>query len=126
VPLETFIHLFYDCVYTSRTLDGIKNILFPDLQFANDTQKKNFWFCGVVPTIGDNSNLFILIAVLCILYLVWETKLKKNTLAVGKICNEFFYIITRMLKCNSRLEYDKNTLNLVISREWNEIRGRHG
>ena len=126
VPLETFSHLFYDCVYTSRTLDGIKNILFPDLQFANDTQKKNFWFCGVVPTIGDNSNLFILIAVLCILYLVWETKLKKNTLAVGKICNEFFYIITRMLKCNSRLEYDKNTLNLVISREWNEIRGRHG
>ena len=126
IPVESFTHLFFECEKTTFILNALSTQFFAELNFQNENEKKRFWFCGVNPTTNKNDNSFILISVLCILFLIWETKLKKNIPSMGKLCNDFFYLMYKVLKSNTNIQYDKNSINLAISRNWDQLRDRHG
>ena len=125
-PDETFVHLFFECNFTSNTLGRICVKFFPELQFANERAKKEFWFCGIDPRTNQNDCLFLRIAVICTLFGIWENKLRKQLPSLERVCNDFFFTMSKISRGNRYLQYTINSSNLTLCRSWDLLRDRHG
>jgi hypothetical protein len=58
VPRETFIHLFFDCPETPKTLTGFEHEYLQDLNLNTVTERKQFWFYSLHVDSVRNKNIF--------------------------------------------------------------------
>ena len=95
-PLETFSHLFYDCVVIN---DKIKTIC-RDLLLENNVNKE-IYFSGQICENEKYNNAFALV-MNCLRYCIWELKLEKRIPTLGMLKNEIFYCMKNICNCSKK------------------------
>jgi len=55
-------------------------------------------------------------------YIFWEYKLKKRFPTYIGYKMEFFYLLVGMDKCTNLLGIERNKINFLLCRNWNELR----
>ena len=95
-PLETFSHLFYDCVVIN---DKIKTIC-RDFLLENNVNKE-IYFSGQICENEKYNNAFALV-MNCLRYCIWELKLEKRIPTLGMLKNEIFYCMKNICNCSKK------------------------
>ena len=113
---ESFLHLFFDCIYTNELLTAICNTLVPELVFSTESSKKLFWFCGIDPGTGNNNNSFLRFFTNTIMFTIWEQKIKNKRFSYASFLNDFMYTFGCIYDNNRRVQLHKNEINLSICR----------
>jgi hypothetical protein len=124
VPRETFIHLFFDCPETAKTLMSFENEYLQELNLNTVTERKKFWFLSLHVDVVVNKNTFLNLTTLVILFYVWECKLQKKRQSFGSALNYFFYHMDIIRKISSQTRTEMTKLNLDLCRYWNGERRR--
>ena len=126
VPVENFMHLFYECNTVKRLRTTFENEFLPELQFNNLQEKIKFWIFGVSPTSGDNSNYFMLTLTQVFLYSIWQFKLQKRTPVRMPFEMEFFSNMSRIVKSSFLVRNSMTLINVTICRNWEILQHRRG
>ena len=126
VPVENFMHLFYECNTVKRLRTTFENEFLPELQFNNLQEKIKFWIFGVSPTSGDNSNYFMLTLTQVFLYSIWQFKLQKRTPVRMLFEMEFFSNMSRIVKSSFLVRNSMTLINVTICRNWEILQHRRG
>ena len=92
-PLETFSHIFYDCVVINEKITSICG----DLLLDNNVNKQIFYSELVCE--NDKYNSAFALVMNCLRYCIWELKLEKRSLSLGILKNKIFYCLKNI--CNS-------------------------
>ncbi len=50
---ESFVHVFYDCHFTSKYRIMVEREFFPELDTREENEKKIFWLLGLIPLSGS-------------------------------------------------------------------------
>ena len=87
-PLETFSHVFYDCVVINKKITAICG----DLLLENNVDKKIF-FSGQICENEKYNSAFALV-MNCLRYCNWELKLEKRSPTLGILKNKIFSCMT--------------------------------
>ena len=111
-PLETFSHLFYDCVVVNEKIGAICR----DLLLENNVNKKNF-FSGELCENEKYNSAFALV-MNCLRFCIWELKLEKRTPTLGILKNEIFYCMKNI--CNSSKKYKQLIDDCQLFRQYGE------
>ena len=123
---ETFVHLFFECPFTSAIQTHFAVKYLPELQLSTASEKKNFWFCGISPTRTVGGGIFLNIISSTLMFTICEQKLNKNKLSIATIENNFFFFLGKIFEGNSEFRENIMSLNLSLCRNWDEYRGRRG
>jgi exonuclease III len=117
-PRETFLHLFYNCPETKKTLVGFETKYLP-VQNWTEIEKKHFWFTGNPPDFNENrqKNLLYLCFVFVQFY-VWECKLKKTIQSVASCENFFRYHLNIAKKIDRNIKNEMLTSDINAFRFW--------
>ena len=126
VPVENFMHLFYECNTVKRLRTTFENEFLPELQFNNLHEKIKFWIFGILPTSGDNSNNFMLTLTQVFLYSIWQFKLQKRTPVRMPFEMEFFSNMSRIVKSSFLVRNSMTLINVTICRNWEILQHRRG
>ena len=113
---ESFIHLFYQCDTTSKLMDDFCYENIPELAH-NNFNKKQF-FLGQKQNDADLSNGFIYWAKWTLLFLVWESKVKKRLCIWQTLRRDFFYILGQILDGNSSIREQRVLSDTSLARNW--------
>ena len=113
---ETFVHFFFECVYSERYRIMVLARYFPEIAGLGTDEKKNFWFNGLMNVVSDKRNLFISNVVSIFNYSIWELKLQKNLLPVNTFHENLKFSIRKLLKFN-KIQDAKRDNNYFICRE---------
>jgi hypothetical protein len=116
-PDESFLHLFFDCTKTKKTLDDFLNKFLFDFNCNSEEEKKLFVFTGTNCVSGQIDNRLIRAISVHFCYYIWECKLQKKLPAVESLYNDLFYGIENMRKASSMMQQAYN-LDLHICRTW--------
>jgi hypothetical protein len=98
VPLETFVHIFFECPTVSRCIDDLLRKYMPNLILA----KENFFMCNL--SIFEEQNTAANIYFDIIRYLIWESKLEKKLPLSHLIESNLLYIIRIIVGSNNKVE----------------------
>jgi exonuclease III len=123
VPDETFVHLFFECQYTSGIRNEFNGRLLPEINFVNVSNEKKFYFCGINLATEKQDNLFFEILTKVFMFSIWESKLNKKLPSFMKVLNDCYFLIDAMRRCSNKLRQDMN-VDLTICRDWNEQASR--
>ena len=97
-PVESFVHIFLQCIDTSSMADILFDEYIPELVINSDTEKKQFLFYGINHTSGNNDNPILLLIASTFMYTVWHFKLAKRTPTRGPfLCKFFLHFMTFLL-----------------------------
>jgi hypothetical protein len=81
---ESFLHVFYDCHFTSKYRCMVEQEFFPEIDNRNENEKKIFWLLGLIPFNNEwVCNQFVHSAVFSFNFLIWKIKLSKNLIPVS-------------------------------------------
>jgi hypothetical protein len=115
---ETFLHVFFECHFTSRYRLMAETEFFPEISELSETEKKTFWLLGIIPSnIGYIGNMFIQSAVFCINYLIWRIKLTKTKTPVSIFREDFVYMIKCLLLKSGKLREVKTNSHFFLCRQ---------
>jgi hypothetical protein len=115
---ETFLHVFYECYYTSRYRQMAESDFFPEISPLTESQKRAFWLLGIIPTnIGYVCNQFIQSAVFCINYLIWKIKLSKSRTPVSIFREDFVFMCRNLLSKSGKLREVKTNSHFFLCRQ---------
>jgi hypothetical protein len=116
-PSETFCHIFFECPYSSRYRNAIENKFFPELNGADPSVKKLFWFTSALPSNRElKYNEFISAVVAVSNYYIWTAKLQKNLLSVNIVLIDLEWKICKMLGVSKKLLASKQNSDAFICR----------
>ena len=121
-PDETFVHLFFDCGTTNMYLRYFENLIFSELANMTEIERKKLWFLGIFDNETTNVNTFLGTCIWIVLFLIWESKLKKKTPNNIALRQEFFYNVNCIFESAPQLRYDKNKSNSNFCRNWDRLR----
>jgi hypothetical protein len=116
VPLETFIHVFFNCTYSTKYRQMVESDFFPEIINASEVERKKFWFLGLLQNNDDNNNLFITSFVQCFNFLLWQAKLKRTLPPVSVFRLDLCHNIKSMLKASGKLRSVKLGSNHYVCR----------
>ncbi len=91
IQSETFLHVFFNCVYSEKYRNKVENELFPEMRNASNDDKKSFWLFGIMPQM-NKPNIFISCIVSTTNYMIWEMKLRKDTVSTVYGLQQAFFI----------------------------------
>lgn len=116
-PSETFCHIFFECPYSSRYRNAIENKFFPELNGADPSVKKLFWFTSALPSNRElKYNEFISAVVAVSNYYIWTAKLQKNLLSVNIVLIDLEWKICKMLGVSKKLLASKQNSDAFVCR----------
>jgi hypothetical protein len=69
---ETFVHLFFDCSETNKTLTSFERTYLGNLRLDNEEKRKFFWFFGAFYNVDWKQNLFLALTTKTVLFYIWE------------------------------------------------------
>jgi hypothetical protein len=107
IQAESFLHLFYNCVYSGKYRSKVEAELFPELNQSGIPDKKQFWFYGKLPQM-NKPNIFISCIVNTVNYMIWELKLRKETTTVGTFFIDLIAQVNRSLQLSEMLRDAKH------------------
>jgi hypothetical protein len=115
IHVESFIHIFYECAYTTLYRSRIIETYFPELRGADEETLKRFWFTGMVPGMQRN-NMFVSCMVNVVNYYIWNLKLKKCLNPVSIFIKDISETVYKCLKMLKKLLEAKLSSNLIVCR----------
>jgi hypothetical protein len=115
VNSETFMHVFYECVYSCKYRNKLIEKFFPELSNAEEDVLKKFWFFGLLPGM-IKSNLFISSLVNIVQFQIWQMKLQKQLIPLGIFLNDFKFSVFKMLKLSGKARESKASVNYWVCR----------
>jgi hypothetical protein len=107
IQSETFLHLFFNCVYSEKYRSKVETDLFPELRNDSIDEKKKFWFFGTLPQM-NKPNIFISCIVSTANYMIWEMKLRKDTVSTGTFILDLKMKIVRTLQLSEKIREAKH------------------
>jgi hypothetical protein len=115
---ETFLHMFYDCHFTSKYRHLAESEFFPEITALSESEKRVFWLLGIIPSnIGHTCNQFIQSAVYCINYLIWKMKLSKTKTPVSIFREDFVFMCRNLLLKSGKLREVKTNSHFFLCRQ---------
>ena len=123
---ESFIHFFFDCETTSRIREWFQQTFIPEIVFTSRNAELKFWFYGIIPNQGENSNCFILTLVQCFFYSLWRFKLQKRCPVRSSFQLEIFYTLEKIVLASNLIREHMTFVDLYLCRNWDTIRHRRG
>ncbi len=119
---ETFLHMFYECYFTSRYRQMAESDFFPEISALAESEKRAFWLLGIIPTnIGYICNQFIQSAVLCINYMIWKIKLSKSRTPVSIFREDFVFMCRNLLSKSGKLREVKTNSHFFCAGKISEM-----
>jgi exonuclease III len=119
VPRETFLHLFFDCPETQKTLLAFEGKYLSDIDLSSLALRKKFWFFGMVK---ENNHMttkcFFQLVTITIMFYVWNCKLKKIVQSFASCKNFFFYHMDLSKKVSSSLRNEMEGIDIDLCRHW--------
>jgi hypothetical protein len=115
IQVESFIHVFFECTYTTPYRVRIIETFFPELRGADEITLKIFWFTGIVPGMRRN-NLFVSCIVNAVNYYIWNLKLKKSVNPLSIFIKDISDTVYKCLKMSKKLLEAKLSSNLIVCR----------
>jgi hypothetical protein len=115
IQVESFIHVFFECTYTTPYRVRIIETFFPELRGADEITLKRFWFTGIVPGMRRN-NLFVSCIVNAVNYYIWNLKLKKSVNPLSIFIKDISDTVYKCLKMSKKLLEAKLSSNLIVCR----------
>ena len=123
---ESFIHFFFDCETTSRIREWFQQTFIPEIVFTSRNAELKFWFYGIMPNQGENSNCFILTLVQCFFYSLWRFKLQRRCPVRSSFQLEIFYTLEKIVLASNLIREHMTFVDLYLCRNWDTIRHRRG
>ena len=118
-PDETFVHIFFDCQTTSNWLRSLELQFFNDIPLTSVNERKKFWFYGLLP--NNHFDPFILLAIWCIKFVIWENKLRKKIPSLNSLKVEFFVKMQKMLSVSSKVRNVRDVSDFLLCRNWGNL-----
>jgi len=112
---ETFLHLFFECQHSEKYRACIISKLFPELQQANQSGLKKFWFLGILPN-EQKYNIFISGIVNTVNFAIWNYKLRKELPPVSIFYQDFQHAIVKLLVASNEMRIAKTNGNYWVCR----------
>jgi hypothetical protein len=117
VQQESFVHVFYECVHTDKYRDAMSRALFPETINLADSEKRAFWFLGLLPgPWGCVSNPLVDLTVNLINFNIWNMKLKKTLVPVNVFKDDIIQTVSRKLYLSKELRDARIRNNFHICR----------
>ena len=107
VQSETFLHVFFNCVYSEKYRNKVESELFPELRNASNDDRKHFWMYCIMPQM-NKPNIFISCIVSTTNYMIWEMKLRKDTVSTGTFILDLKLQIVRILQLSGKIREAKH------------------
>jgi hypothetical protein len=115
---ESFLHIFFECEYSSKYRNMAESDLFPEIRGQNEQNKKIFWLLGLVPAGNDyRLNIFMQSVVFSCNFLIWRMKLNKNCLPVSIFKADLLYMCGCLLRKSVKLREAKTNDHFFLCRQ---------
>jgi hypothetical protein len=98
VPLETFVHIFFECPCVSRSIEDLRRKHMPNLVLA----KENFFICNL--SIFEEQNVAANIFFDIIRYLIWQSKLEKKLPLALLLESNLLYMLKIIVGSNNKIQ----------------------
>ena len=118
VMAESFLHLFFDCQYSSRYRAICEELYFPEIINGSQEQKRLFWFTGRLPNDGEGDlNLFMQCAVMNVNFAIWNMKLMKMLMPMSTFKADFLYNLKNCSRRSAKIRESRDNGHYFLCRE---------
>ena len=86
--------------------------------------RKIFWLCQYSTAHKIHKNSFLMSAIWCIKFGIWEAKLSKKIPSNMTLCMEVVSNLSGIYKSSQKIRDEKDLNNFFICSNWDEVRRR--
>ena len=123
---ESSLHFFFDCVVSTRLRERFERIFLAEIALNSREDRIKLWFYGILPALGDNSNIFILAVVQTFFFSLWRIKLHKRIPTQSSFDLEFFFTLDKIVSSSGIVREHMANVDIFLCRNWDDIQHRRG
>ena len=126
IPIETVVHLFFDCDSVQPIMNWFETTFLSDLNLDTREKRLKFWFFGIIHNNNLTNILFPLALSQTLLFSIWRTKLQKR-LPVRMVTEmEVFFVMNKITRASAYFRAIIPNINIMLCRNWDIVRNRRG
>ena len=123
---ESSLHFFFDCTVSTRLRERFERTFLPEIALNSREARIKFWFYGILPPLGDNSNIFIMAVVQSFFFSIWRIKLLKRIPTQSSFDLEFFFNLEKIVSSSGFVNEHMANVDIFLCRNWDNIQHRRG